>query len=98
MKKKGRQAGIVGASLDFTSGSLGDSGQAQASLAFLGLSFLLQYNKKFFDWEGGLGSVQRKDRSWTGSELSFPGMFLKMQDNPWFQGYAGVMSPVGGCF
>lgn len=37
MKKKGRQAGIVGASLDFTSGSLGDSRQAQASLAFLGL-------------------------------------------------------------
>lgn len=37
-----REAGIVGASLDFTSGSLGDSGQAQASLALMGLCFLLQ--------------------------------------------------------
>lgn len=37
-----REAGIVGASLEFTSGSLGDSGQAQASLALMGLCFLLQ--------------------------------------------------------
>lgn len=42
--------------------------------------------------------MQRKDRSWTGGELSFPVMFLKKQDNPWFQGYAGVMSPVGVVF
>ena len=37
-----REAGIVGASLEFTSGSLGDSGQTQASLALMGLCFLLQ--------------------------------------------------------
>lgn len=51
-----------------------------------------------FDREGGLGSVQRKVRSWTGGELSFPGMFLKKQDNPWFQGYAGGHVPNGGLF
>ena len=42
--------------------------------------------------------MQRKLRSWTGGEFSFPGMFLKKQDNPWFQGSAGVMSAVGGLF
>ena len=50
MKKKGRQTLWEGASLDFTSGSrrdcgrgiVGDSGQAQASLALMGLCFLLQ--------------------------------------------------------